>query len=76
LKLPSSVTLLLDHHKWQYNPDLDGYVKDGTVIYITYTLAKNFIVQVTKMSKVWSSIVTSDELNQIIRTTKPPKNKE
>lgn len=76
MKLPASARLLLDHHKWEFDPATNAYIKDGVALHLRYTNNQSFVVQLSKMSAVWSSIITSEELDQVIRTAKPIKKRE
>lgn len=76
LKLPNYIVQHLNRYEWELQPD-GTYVKDGVKIYIHPAINHEFAVQLTKMSvpnsKIWNNLVSSDDLHEVIRTTRPPK---
>lgn len=73
MKLPNYILQRFDYYKWeQREPGL--WVKEGVSLRINQsTTDKNkFIIEWQKMSDRWSNLVSSDVLDNIIRTTRKP----
>ena len=74
MKLPSNIALVLQLHNWETQPD-GSHLRAGVTLYINPLPNGDYAVEMKKMSNHWVSMVTSDEIHEIIRTAKPIRRK-